>query len=104
MKRASRMRELIGKACEFAQQAMRELFPVLIWLAHCPNGGHLWGYTTGRWWALRPPCRWPMLTIAEGRHGQPRKKSKGRILRLEKRVCATRKHWLVRHGERSDGR
>jgi site-specific DNA recombinase len=47
MKRAKRMRELIAQGGEFAQQAMRELFPGSIWLARDPNGGHLWAYAQG---------------------------------------------------------
>jgi hypothetical protein len=41
------MRELIGQGGEFAQQAMRELFPGSVWLARDPSGGHLWAYAQG---------------------------------------------------------
>lgn len=47
MQRAERMRELIARGGEYAQQAMRELFPGSIWLARDPNGGHLWAYAQG---------------------------------------------------------
>ena len=48
-KRAERVRAQLAQGGEFAQAAMRELFPGSIWLARDPSAGHLWAYAQGAW-------------------------------------------------------
>ena len=48
-KRAARIRERLAAGGEFAQAAMRELFPDSIWLERDPSGRFLWARAMGAW-------------------------------------------------------
>jgi site-specific DNA recombinase len=70
-KRAARLRERLAAGGEFAQAAMRELFPTSIWLERDPSGRFLWARAQGAWpapgsWSLTrdgmaPPEAFPMI-------------------------------------------